>query len=321
MIDRAHALVLLRQMMLIRRFEEKAAELYTLGKIRGFLHLYIGEEAVAVGAMQALTAEDAIVATYREHGQALARGIPAGSLMAEMYGKANGCSRGRGGSMHFFDASRRFYGGHAIVGGGLPVAVGLALADKLQARPRVTACFFGDGAVAEGEFHESLNLAALWKLPVLFLCENNLYAMGTALARHQAQPDIRRKADGYGMPSAVADGMDVVAVEEAARQAAAHVRRGDGPFLLELRTYRFRAHSTADPELYRKREEVAEWKQRDPIVLFTARLQAMGILTDADVASLQASVDGEVDEAVGVAEAGPWEAVQDLTRDVYTATP
>lgn len=320
-LDRSHAVSLLRQMLLIRRFEEKAAELYTVGKIRGFLHLYIGEEAVAVGAMQALTPEDAIVATYREHGQALARGIPAGSLMAEMYGKANGCSRGRGGSMHFFDVARRFYGGHAIVGGGLPVAVGLALADKLQSRARVTACFFGDGAVAEGEFHESLNLAALWKLPVLFLCENNLYAMGTALARHQAQPDIRRKADAYGMPSEAADGMDVVAVEEAARRAAAHVRRGDGPFLLELRTYRFRAHSTADPELYRGKEEVAEWKRRDPIRLFTARLQATGLLSDADLAALESAVGGEIDEAVRVAEAGPWEPVEDLTRDVYTETP
>jgi len=320
-IDRAHALALLRQMLLIRRFEEKAAELYTLGKIRGFLHLYIGEEAVAVGAMQALTPEDGIVATYREHGQALARGMPAGSLMAEMYGKANGCSRGRGGSMHFFDVSRRFYGGHAIVGGGLPVAVGLALADKLRSRASVTACFFGDGAVAEGEFHESLNLAALWKLPVLFLCENNLYAMGTALARHQAQPDIRRKADAYAMPSDAADGMDVLAVEEATRRAADRVRRGDGPFLLELRTYRFRAHSTADPELYRRKEEVAEWRQRDPIVLFTARLRAAGVLSEADLASLEASVGGEIDEAVRAAEAGPWEPVEDLTRDVYTGTP
>jgi pyruvate dehydrogenase E1 component alpha subunit len=320
-LDRAHAVALLRQMLLIRRFEEKAAELYSVGKIRGFLHLYIGEEAVAVGAMQALTPEDGIVATYREHGQALARGIPAGSLMAEMYGKANGCSRGRGGSMHFFDVSRRFYGGHAIVGGGLPVAVGLALADKLMARARVTACFFGDGAVAEGEFHESLNLAALWKLPVLFLCENNLYAMGTALARHQAQPDIRRKADAYGMPADVADGMDVLAVEAAARRAAEHVRRGDGPFLLELRTYRFRAHSTADPELYRKKEEVAEWRRRDPIALFGARLRAAGLLSDTDLASLETSVGGEIDEAVRVAEAGPWEPVEDLTRDVYTETP
>jgi pyruvate dehydrogenase E1 component alpha subunit len=320
-IDRAHAVALLRQMLLIRRFEEKAAELYTLGKIRGFLHLYIGEEAIAVGTMQALTPEDGIVATYREHGQALARGIPAGSLMAEMYGKANGCSRGRGGSMHFFDVSRRFYGGHAIVGGGLPVAVGLALADKLQARARVTACFFGDGAVAEGEFHESLNLAALWKLPVLFLCENNLYAMGTALTRHQSQPDIRRKADAYGVESEAADGMDVLAVEEAARRAADRVRRGEGPVLLELRTYRFRAHSTADPELYRTKDEVAEWKRRDPIVLFTARLQAAGLVSAADLAALDASVGAEIAEAVGFAEAGPWEPVEDLTRDVYTGTP
>src|SRR5580765_3072004 len=209
-IDRTHALALLRQMLLIRRFEEKAAELYTVGKIRGFLHLYIGEEAVAVGTMQALTPDDGVVATSREHGQALARGIPAGALMAEMYGKANGCSRGRGGSMHFYDVSRRFYGGHAIVGGGLPVAVGLALADKMQSRPRVTACFFGDGAVAEGEFHESLNLAALWKLPVLFLCENNLYAMGTALGRHQSQTDIARKADAYAIPADAVNGMDVL---------------------------------------------------------------------------------------------------------------
>jgi pyruvate dehydrogenase E1 component alpha subunit len=317
--DRAHALELLRQMALIRRFEEKAAELYTLGKIRGFLHLYIGEEAVAVGAMQALGPDDNIVATYREHGQALARGIPAGALMAEMYGKANGCSGGRGGSMHFFDVSRRFYGGHAIVGGGLPIAVGLALADTLRARPALTACFFGDGAVAEGEFHESLNLAALWKLPVLFLCENNLYAMGTALARHQSQPDICRKADAYGMPAAAADGMDVLAVEAATRRAAASVRAGNGPFLLELRTYRFRAHSMADPELYRAKSEVEEWKARDPIDRVTARLRDDGLLGDGDLAAIETAVEAEVDAAVRVAEAGPWEPVEDLTKHVYAA--
>jgi len=317
-VARDHALALLHQMVLIRRFEEKAAELYTRGKIRGFLHLYIGEEAVAVGAMQALMPDDAIVATYREHGQALARGIPAGALMAEMYGKANGVSRGRGGSMHFFDVSRRFYGGHAIVGGGLPVAVGLALADWLQARQRVTACFFGDGAVAEGEFHESLNLAALWKLPVLFLCENNLYAMGTALARHQSQTDIRLKAQAYAMDADVVDGMDVLAVEAATRRAAEGVRRGDGPFLLELRTYRYRAHSTADPELYRAKDEVEQWKARDPIALFTARLRELGFVTDGDLAALEASVAAAVDDAVAVAEAGPWEPVEDLTKDVYT---
>jgi pyruvate dehydrogenase E1 component subunit alpha len=318
-LTRDHALALLGQMVLIRRFEEKAAELYTRGKIRGFLHLYIGEEAVAVGTMQAFASDDAIVATYREHGQALARGIPAGALMAEMYGKANGISRGRGGSMHFFDASRRFYGGHAIVGGGLPVAVGLALADRLQARERVTACFFGDGAVAEGEFHESMNLAALWKLPVLFLCENNLYAMGTALARHQAQTDIRLKAQAYAMEADVVDGMDVLAVEAATRRAAEGVRRGGGPFLLELRTYRFRAHSTADPELYRTKDEVERWKARDPIALFTARVRELELVTDTDLAAVEASAVAAVDEAVATAEAGPWEPVEDLTKDVYTA--
>ena len=317
-VVREHALELLYQMLLVRRFEEKSAELYTLGKIRGFLHLYIGEEAVAIGAMQALTVDDGIVATYREHGQALARGIPAGALMAEMYGKANGCSRGRGGSMHFFDVTRRFYGGHAIVGGGLPVAVGLALADRMQGRPRVTACFFGDGAVAEGEFHESLNLAALWRLPVLFLCENNLYAMGTALERHQAQPDLRLKAQGYAIQSEAVDGMDVLAVEEATRRAAASVRRGDGPFLLELRTYRFRAHSMADPELYRAKEEVEQWKTRDPISLFMGRLRSWRLLDDAALGAIEARVAGQVDEAVRFAEAGPWEPLEDLTRDVYT---
>ena len=317
-VDRDHALALLRQMVLIRRFEEKSAELYTRGKIRGFLHLYIGEEAVAVGAMPAFTADDAIVATYREHGQALARGLPAGALMAEMYGKANGVSRGHGGSMHFFDVSRRFYGGHAIVGGGLPVAVGLALADKLQGLARVTACFFGDGAVAEGEFHESLNLAALWKLPVLFLCENNLYAMGTALARHQSQTDVRLKAQSYAMEADAVDGMDVLAVEAATRRAAERVRGGVGPLLIELRTYRFRAHSTADPELYRGKDEVEQWKARDPIALFTARLREGGFLTDADLAAVEASVAAEIDAAVAVAEAGPWEPVEDLTKDVYT---
>ncbi|HTO10862.1 MAG TPA: pyruvate dehydrogenase (acetyl-transferring) E1 component subunit alpha [Candidatus Binatia bacterium] len=305
-------------MLLIRRFEEKAAELYTLGKIRGFLHLYIGEEAVAVGAMQALGPADNVVATYREHGQALARGMPAGAVMAEMYGKANGCSRGRGGSMHLFDVSRRFYGGHAIVGGGLPVAVGLALADAMQARPAVTACFFGDGAVAEGEFAESLNLAALWRLPVLFLCENNLYAMGTALGRHQAQPDIVRKAEAAGVPGHAVDGMDLLAVEAAVRQAADGIRRGEGPRLVEARTYRFRAHSMYDPDLYRAKDEVERWKTRDPIALFTDALRACGVLADADVAALEAAVGETIAAAVAEAEAGPWEPVENLLEDVHT---
>ena len=316
-LKREHALTLLRQMLLIRRFEEKSAELYTLGKIQGFLHLYIGEEAVAVGAMQALTVDDNVVATYREHGHALLRGMPAGAVMAEMYGKANGCSRGRGGSMHLFDASRRFYGGYAIVGGGLPLAVGLALADKLQGRSALTVCFFGDGAVAEGEFHEALNLAALWKLPVLFLCENNLYAMGTHLSRHQAQTDICRKAEGCGLPAAAVDGMDVLAVEAATRGAVAAVR-SNGPFLLEARTYRFRAHSMYDAELYRSKDEVEQWKKRDPIKLYVARLQEWGLLEEHDRAELEASVAAEIADAVAFAEAGAWEPVEDLLKDVYT---
>jgi pyruvate dehydrogenase E1 component alpha subunit len=317
-LSREHALALLRGMVLVRRFEEKAAELYTVGKIRGFLHLYIGEEAVAVGAMQALGDADNVVATYREHGQALARGMPAAAAMAEMYGKATGCSRGRGGSMHLFDVARRFYGGHAIVGGGLPVAVGLALADAMQKRPAVTACFFGDGAVAEGAFAESLNLAALWRLPVLFLCENNLYAMGTALERHQAQTDIVRKAEAAGVPGEAVDGMDVLAVEAAVRRAAEAVRGGQGPRLLEARTYRFRAHSMYDPDLYRTRDEIERWKAQDPIARFIAALRAQGLLADADLAAVEASVAAEVAAAVAEAEAGPWEPVEDLLKDVHT---
>jgi pyruvate dehydrogenase E1 component alpha subunit len=317
-LTREHGLRLVHEMQRIRRFEEKCAELYSAGKIRGFLHLYIGEEAVAVGAMQALRPDDAVVATYREHGHALARGISMDRLMAEMYGKQEGCSRGRGGSMHVFDATTRFYGGNAIVGGGLPIAVGLALADKLQKRPRVTACFFGDGAVAEGEFHESLNLAALWKLPVLFLCENNMYAMGTRLDRSQSQTDLAIKARSYLMPADQVDGMDVLAVEAAARRASHAVRQGAGPAFLELRTYRFRAHSMFDAELYRDKSEVDRWKQRDPIATFAATLKAQGLATDALLGAIDVSVSDEIDRAVQFADAGSWEPVEDLLRDVYT---
>jgi pyruvate dehydrogenase E1 component beta subunit/2-oxoisovalerate dehydrogenase E1 component len=316
--DRAHALDLFRQMLLIRRFEEKCAELYSAGKIRGFLHLYIGEEAVAVGAMQALTPDDAVVATYREHGHALARGLPASRVMAEMYGKQEGCSRGRGGSMHIFDAATRFYGGNAIVGGGLPIAVGLALADVLQGRSRVTACVFGDGAVAEGEFHEALNLAALWKLPVLFLCENNLYAMGTRIERALSVVDLPLKARACGVMSESVDGMDVEAVEAAVRDAAAEVRRGGGPRFLECRTYRFRAHSMFDAELYREKAEVEAWKKADPIATYGATLRSRDGLDDAAAAEMDGAAAADVAAAVAFAEAGTWEPVADLTRDVYT---
>jgi pyruvate dehydrogenase E1 component alpha subunit len=315
-VDAARGLALLRAMLRVRRLEERCAELYQQEKIRGFLHLYIGEEAVAAGVLQALADDDAVVATYREHGHALLKGVPARAIMAEMYGKQEGCSRGRGGSMHLFDVARRFYGGNAIVGGGLPIAAGLALADALQRRPRVTACFFGEGAMAEGEFHESMNLAALWRLPVLFCCENNLYAMGTALARSESQTNVALKAASYEMPAWTVDGMDVLAVAAAADAAVDAVRAGGGPYFLELRTYRFRAHSMFDPELYRAKAEVEEWKRRCPIESFSARLRADGLLDDAALAALEAEVRAEVEDAVAFAEAGTWEPVAELTRHV-----
>jgi pyruvate dehydrogenase E1 component alpha subunit len=309
---------LLKDMTRIRRFEEKCVELYSAGKIRGFLHLYIGEEAVGVGIIQALKAEDRIVSTYREHGHALARGISANAIMAEMFGKADGCCRGRGGSMHLFDASKNFFGGNAIVGGGLPLAVGLALADKMQKETAITACFFGDGAVAEGEFHESMNLAALWQLPVLFICENNLYAMGTALTRHQAQTDIAKKAEGYAMESETVDGMDVLAVKDAASRAAEFVRSESKPFLLVVQTYRFRAHSMYDPDLYRTKEEVEEWKDRCPIGNFQRTLLEAGDVNESAIREIEKNVEKEIADAVAFAEAGQLEPVAALTKDVYT---
>jgi TPP-dependent pyruvate/acetoin dehydrogenase alpha subunit len=241
-----------------------------------------------------------------------------GSVMAEMYGKVEGCSRGRGGSMHLFDASTRFYGGNAIVGGGLPLAVGLALADRLQGRERATVVFFGEGAVAEGEFHESMNLAALWNLPVLFCCENNLYAMGTAIGRSESQLEITLKAASYQIPAWEVDGMDVVAVQKAARKAVESVKANGGPHFLEFRTYRFRAHSMFDPELYRSKDEVQEWKERDPIDALRERLEADGSLTAEALEAIEARVAEEVDAAVEFAEAGTWEPVEELTRFVYS---
>lgn len=314
--DRDHAIHLLHEMIRIRRFEEKSAELYSAGKIRGFLHLYIGEEAIAVGMMEALRDDDAIVATYREHGHALVKGLSARSIMAEMYGVQEGCSRGRGGSMHLFDAATRVYGGNAIVGGGIPIAVGLALADKIAESDRVTACFFGEGAVAEGEFHESINLAALWELPVLFCVENNLYAMGTALARSESEQRLTMKAASYEVPSWTVDGMDVLEVTEAAKRAVDAVRGGGGPYFLELQTYRFRPHSMFDAELYRSKAEVAEWRERDPIDHFIQQME--GIITSEDVGQIEKEVMVEIDDAVDFAENGTLEPVEDLSRFVYT---
>lgn len=313
-LNRHHAQHLLGQMLRIRLFEEKCAELYTQQKIRGFLHLYIGEEANAVGVADALSPEDSIVATYREHGHALARGIAMGPLMAEMYGKSNGTSRGRGGSMHIFDRATRFYGGNAIVGGGLPLAVGLGLAEKMRKGPGVAVCLFGEGAVAEGEFHESLNLAALWKLPVLFVCENNLYAMGTAIERTESEIDIHRKAEAYRIESQRVDGMDVIAVEAATRKALDRIRTGAGPQFIECMTYRFRAHSMFDAQLYRDKAEVERWKERDPIKRFGEWAVACGLLHSEDIGILEKKASDEVEAAVAFAEAGAWEPVADLCR-------
>jgi pyruvate dehydrogenase E1 component alpha subunit len=311
-----HLVHLLRQMLRIRLFEERCVELYSRSAIRGFLHLAIGEEACAVGVMEMLTPDDAVVATYREHGHALARGLSMRATLAELEGKIEGCSRGRGGSMHLFDAATHFYGGNAIVAGGLPVAVGLALADHLQGRRRVTACFFGDGAVAEGEFHEAMNLAALWHLPVLFCCENNLYAMGTALEFTESETDLSLKAASYRIPAWEVDGMDVLAVEEAAREAAEAVRGGGGPHFLEMRTYRFRSHSMYDPDRYRDKSEIERWKERDPIPALVARLTKSGALAEGDLERMETEVGAEVDDAVAFAEAGTFEPVEDVERFV-----
>ena len=316
-LSRAHVLDLLKRMIRIRWFEDKCAELYTQEKIRGFLHLYDGEEAVAVGVIPVLEARDRIVATYREHGHALVRGVPMTTVLAEMYGKQEGCSRGRGGSMHLFDRTTNFFGGNAIVGGGLPLAVGLALADRMRRETNVTACFFGEGAVAEGEFHESLNLSALWGLPVLFVCENNLYAMGTALALSESETDIKRKAACYRIEAETVDAMDVIAVEAVARRAVHAVRETGKPYFLECRTYRLRAHSMFDAQLYRDKAEVDAWRKKEPIVRFQGWLEANHMIHAEDLRRIEADVAKEIAEAVGFAEAGTLEPVAQLTRFVY----
>lgn len=309
---------LLRTMLLIRRFEERCAELYSAGTIRGFVHLYVGEEAVAAGVIACLGADDSIVSTYREHGHALARGVPVDALMAEMFGKVTGCSRGRGGSMHLFDRATHFVGGNAIVAGGLPLAVGIALADKMQGHPRVTVCFIGEGAMAEGEFHEALNLAALWHLPLLVICENNQYAMGTSLRKEHARIDLALRASSYGVAAWPVDGMDVLATREAAHLAVEEIRGGSGPHFLEMRTYRFRAHSMYDPDRYREKSEIAEWKRRDPIDALTGQMRSQEQLTDEDLAAIETDVAALVDHAVEAAGQAPLEPVAELTRFVHT---
>lgn len=314
---REHGLHLLAEMLRIRCFEDRCAELYSGGKIRGFLHLYNGEEGIAVGVMQALRPEDAIAGTYREHGHAIARGISMRSLMAELFGRVDGCCRGRGGSMHIFDESKRCYGGNAIVGGCLPLAVGLGLAEKFMGRRAIAVCFFGEGAIAEGEFHESMNLASLWNVPVLFVCENNRYAMGTALDRSEAEPNLIAKLSSYRMRAEAVDGMDVLAVEAIARELAEFVRTERKPAFLEAQTYRFRAHSMYDPQLYRSKTEVKEWEDKGPIIGLTRRLKAASLMSEDDFVRLQSAANVEIDDAIAFAEQSPLEPIEELNRFVY----
>ena len=318
-IDADLARRLFRDMMLIRRFEEKAAEAYALGKIGGFLHLYVGQEAVAVGAISTLRADDYVIACYREHGHVLAKGADPRRVMAELFGRRDGVSKGKGGSMHMFDRGINFLGGHAIVGGYLPIAAGVGFAIRYEARDRVILCFFGDGSVPQGEFHESLNLAALWKLPVVFICENNRYAMGTAIQRALAQTEIYRFAESYRMPGEACDGMDVLAVRECVGRAVARARADGTPSLIEARTYRFRGHSMRDPAaaVYRTKEEVEEEKTRDPVLLFRQRLEREGALDEAGWTALADDVEARVAAAVAYAEASPEPPPEWLVEDVY----
>jgi pyruvate dehydrogenase E1 component alpha subunit len=309
---------MLREMLLIRRFEEKAAEAYALGKIGGFCHLYIGQEAVAVGVSAALTPADYVISSYREHGQALVRGISARAVMAELFGKATGCSGGKGGSMHLFDAEKRFMGGHGIVGGHLPLATGLAFAIKYRGGDEVCVCFFGEAAVNIGAFHEAVNMASVWKLPVIFLCENNRYGMGTAFERVAAVTDVVEHACSYDIAGEVVNGMDVLEVHQAARRAIQRARKGGHPTLLEVRTYRFMGHSMSDPlhGVYRTKDEVEEQKRKDPIVQLSHQMRQAGAIDQAGIDALDAEVHAEVEDAVRFADESPDPAPEELLRHV-----
>ncbi len=311
--------VWLRQMLVIRHFEEKAGEAYSLGKIGGFCHLYIGQEAVAVGSIAALRPDDYITCSYREHGHALARGIPSRTVMAELFGKAAGCSGGKGGSMHLFDASLGFLGGHAIVGGHIPLATGMAFAAKYRGTDQVAVCYFGEAAVNNGAFHEALNMAALWKLPCIYICENNRYGMGTALERASAIYDISERASSYDMLNEVVDGQDVLVMKNAMDRAVERARATHAPTLLEVRTYRFMGHSMSDPihGHYRTREEVEEHRKRDPIALWSGKLMAEGIMDEAAIRTLDAEVLAEVGDAYEFADSAPDPAPSELWTDVY----
>ena len=315
--DRETLIEILRQMVLIRRFEEKCAESYSLGKIGGFCHLYIGQEAVGVGAISALREDDYVLTSYREHGQAIAKGISPDAVMAELYGKATGSSRGKGGSMHIFDNRVNFLGGHGIVGGQIPLATGVAFASKYQETDRVTLCFFGEAAVNQGAFHESLNMAQLWKLPCIYICENNMYGMGTSLERAMSLQNVAQKSCAYEMASESVDGMDVLKMRQATERAVKRAREESLPTLIEARTYRYMGHSMSDPGNYRTRAEIEKHQERDPIKLFINVLKTNGVISDDDLVQLEAQVKAEVEQSRRFAEESPLPDESELYTDVY----
>jgi pyruvate dehydrogenase E1 component alpha subunit len=318
--DRQTLVDLLHQMVLIRRFEEKSAESYSLGKIGGFCHLYIGQEAVGVGAISAVRRDDYVITSYREHGQAIAKGIPPNAVMAELFGRSGGCSGGKGGSMHLFDQNVNFLGGHAIVGAQIPLATGVAFASKYKETDQVTLCFFGEAAVNQGAFHESLNLAQLWKLPCIYICENNKYGMGTSLERAMSSQDVAEKACAYGLASEFVDGMDVMAMRRATQRAVERARKESLPTLLEARTYRYMGHSMSDPGNYRTRAEIEKYQERDPIKLFTATLRENKVLTDRDLADMESEIKEQVAQAVRFAEESPEPDPKELYTNVYATS-
>ena len=315
--DRDTLVKIYHEMVMIRRFEEKCAESYSLGKIGGFCHLYIGQEAVAVGAISLLRRDDYVLTSYREHGQAIAKGISPEAVMAELYGKRTGCSHGKGGSMHMFDKDVNFLGGHAIVGGQIPLATGVAFAAKYQETDRVTLCFFGEAAVNQGAFHESLNMAQLWKLPCIYICENNMYGMGTSLERAMSFQDVAQKSCAYEMESEFVDGMDVLAMRQATQRAIKRAREQSLPTLIEARTYRYMGHSMSDPGNYRTRAEIEKYQERDPIKTFQKKLKDGGIITDDDIANIEAQVKEVVERAVRFADESPLPDPSELYTDVY----
>ncbi|MFV8373553.1 thiamine pyrophosphate-dependent enzyme [Flavobacterium sp. LB2P74] len=313
-MDAKKGLLLLYQMLLIRRFEEKAAELYTKSKIRGFLHLYIGKEATAVGVLQALTDDDIVLSSYREHGHALARGIDPDLIMAEMYGKIEGCSRGRGGAMHLFDVSKKFYGNNAVVSGNLSIAVGMALASKKQNKNNITCCFFSEDDITKCEFQEALNLATLWKVPVLFICENNLYASGSTVRYSHTATGTEKK----GIASSAVDGMNLIKVMQAANAAVEKIKSTEKPYLLICNTYRFRAYSMFDVELYRAKKKVEEWKRQDPIPQFEQFLLQQQWITESEIAGFESKIKTKIQRALDFAEESAREPLEQLTKFIYT---